>query len=114
MATLTVLDLSSNRTDQEITLVAADAAGDKFVNTGVEYVMVSNTGLSSCVLTVSTDVVTDGIILADKTITLAAGEKYVLGPWPTATYNDSDNYVNLSYADETDIEVQALKFGRTS
>ena len=46
--------------------------------------------------------------MADKTITIPAGERHLIGPFPTTVYNDGDAKVALAYEDHTDIEVAII------
>lgn len=94
MATLTVK--SSARAANALTMVVPSGS-DKFPNTGREMVLVDNSA-SSDALTISipTPQTVDGLAVGDRTIVVPAGEKHLLGPFPSATYRDSDGFVTLT------------------
>lgn len=72
--------------------------------------MIENTGVGSVTLTVEVNKTLDNddLTVPDREVTIGAGERHVLGPWPTGLYNDGDDKVQLSYGDETDIEVAVV------
>ena len=90
--------------------VAASAGGDAFLNTGRELLVVEHTngGGSDVTLTVTTTQTIDGEAVDDKTITIGAGERHLIGPFPTNIYNDQDGKVQLGWSSETDIEVAVI------
>jgi len=91
--------------------VAADAAGNYFVNTGVELIYIFNGDSASTVLTAVTQKTVDGLAVTDLTATIAAGERRVLGPFPTDVYNDASNYCQLTFSSVTSLTVLAFKSG---
>lgn len=99
------------RSANPITFSAASAGGDKFANTGKEYVIVRNGSGSPVTLTVTTPATNDGLAIADRTIEVAAGATHFLGPWPTGLYNDGDGMVNLSWSLETDMTLAVIRIG---
>ena len=108
MATITAV--SPDRAANSFTFDAAASGGDDFVNTGTELLLIKHTnGAGSAVtLTIVTTREVDGQSVADKEITIGAGETHLLGPFPTGIYNDPDEKVSFSYDDETDIEVAVI------
>lgn len=109
MATLSAIE-PSGRTASAFAFTAADSEGDDFVNDGDVLLMVCHTngGGSSVTLTVTTVMEIDDEEVADKTITIAAGENHLLGPFPRNIYNDTDGAVALSWSAATDIEVALI------
>ncbi len=108
MATLTAV--SPARAANAFSMQAAAAGGDDFVNSGSELLLIEHTDeLGSDVdLTIVTQQTVDGEDVADKVITIPAGTLHLLGPFPRAIYNDGDDKVQLTYSDETDVEVGVL------
>jgi len=108
MATLT--PVAPDRAANQIAGQAAAAGGDDFVNDGKKLLLIEHTnGVGSDVdLTVTTTKTVDGEAVADKTITIPAGERHLIGPFPTTVYNDGDAKVALAYEDHTDIEVAII------
>lgn len=92
---------------------AASAGGDTFANSGTEMLVVEHTnGAGADVdVTITTHKTVDTAELAvgDLVVTVPAGERHLLGPFPRGIYNDGDGNVSVGYSDETDIEVAVLK-----
>lgn len=109
MAALT--PVTKKVTANATTFAAGESGGDKFANpSGSALLFVSHTngGGSTVTLTITTSQTIEGLALADRTVAIGAGEFHVLGPFPKNTYNDVDGNVNISYSDETDIEVAVV------
>lgn len=106
MATLTVQAIS--RAGLEPTLQAAASGGDQFANTGREFVRIDNGGGSAVTVTVTTPQTVDGLAVADRTVSVPAGETRLVGPFPTANYNDASGRVQLAYSGVTSVTVAAL------
>lgn len=106
MATLTVQ--TTDRDGAEAALAAAASGGDEFANTGQELLLVNNGSGAPITVTIVTQQSVDGLAVADKTVAVAAGELWVVGPFPTPIYNDGDNLVQLTYSTETDLTVGVL------
>jgi len=83
-----------------------------FDNTGRELLEVTHTNGagSSLDLTITTTKTIDGEAVADKVLTITKGAKYLIGPFPTAIYNNEDDQVDLhlgtGYAD---VELQVIR-----
>jgi hypothetical protein len=71
---------------------------ETFVNTGVEFLWVQhdNGGGSDSDLTIVTTKTIDGEAVADKVVTITKGEMFLVGPFPTAIYNDANGEVNIT------------------
>jgi hypothetical protein len=110
MATLDVTDIA--RTGVELSGSAAASGGDQFTNTGSEFVAVTNGQGDALVVTITTPNTVDDLAIADRTVTIGAGETYLIGPFSRANYNDSSGYVQLSYDDETSVTVQVFRLTR--
>ena len=74
--------------------VAATAAdGDKFKNTGAEFLHIVNGSGTACVVTVLTPAKVSGLDIENKAISIPAGEEKMIGPFQPGLYN------NMSGAD---------------
>ena len=111
MATLT--PVAPARQANPIPGQAADVGGDDFANDGKKLLLIEHTnGAGSDVdLTITTTKTVDGEDVADKTITVPAGERHLFGPFPTSVYNDGEGKTSLSYSSATDIEVAVIDLG---
>lgn len=81
-------------------VVAAAAAGDAFANDGRTLVALYNNHVSAD-RTVSFDIQkdVDGQDPPSITVTVGAGETYLVGPFPTGIYNDANGRVQMTYSD---------------
>lgn len=87
MATLTVVNMV--RTGVDMAGVAADVAGDEWVNTGQEMVEIKNGSGSPITVTLDIKPTVDAATVNDPTVTIAAGATKAMGTFPTGWYNDS-------------------------
>lgn len=90
--------------------VIAAADGISFSNTGKEFLYLHNTHSSDVVVTIQTGKTVDGLAVTDRTITLqeedTEGDTVLIGPFPTADYNQS---TGLVYVDvDTDAVINAI------
>ena len=93
------------------TYASAASGGDAFVNTGVEFIHIKNGDVSAKTLTIVTQATVDSQAVADRTVSIPAGEERLVGPFPGSTYNDSDVKVQLTYSDVTSVTIAVLKPG---
>lgn len=79
-------------------LVAADVGGDKFVNTGKEFINVLNG--SGAPITVTLDIrnTVDAQVVTDRAISVPAGGTKFIGPIPPTIYNDANGEVDITYS----------------
>ena len=111
MANLTATE--SSRSAATITPDTPEIGGDQFANTGFELLLVRHTngGGSAATLTVPIQKQIDSEDVADKTISIGAGETHLVGPFPREFYNDADGNVQLQWSSVTDLEVILLRKG---
>jgi len=88
--------------------VAASTGGDTFQNSGRQLLIVANGSDSSMDLTIATSATIDGQAVADRTISIPAGESRIIGPFQPGIYNDTGGAVELTYSDETDVTVYVV------
>jgi hypothetical protein len=98
MALLTVNEIT--RDGVLYAVVAAAAGGDAFANDGRTLLAVYNSHVSAA-RTVSIDIqkTVDQQDPPSRTVTLAAGQTKLIGPFPTGIYNDPNGRVLLTYSD---------------
>jgi len=108
MATLTAV--APARAANPIPGTPADPGGDVFANDGRKLLLVEHTNGAGSDVTLSVAITkdVDGVSVGTKDITIAAGTRHLLGPFPTDIYNDADGQVSLTYSDATDIEVAVI------
>lgn len=101
MANLTTVVLS--RTAAQPTPATVAVGGDAFTNTGKEYLSFLYTTGTDITLTIPTVVTPDGLTAPNRTVTIVshATKRTIIGPFPTATYNDSNGRVNMTYSGGT-------------
>lgn len=112
MATLTVNVLTED--DDNISLVAADVAGDEYANSNRTFLYVDNQDASSTNVTITVQTTTvevsgfGTLTKADKVVAVPAGEQRWIGPVPAA-YDDASKNVQVSYSSVTSLSVAAVK-----
>jgi len=106
MATLT--PVAPAREANPLAGQAAAAGGDDFLNDGEKLLVIENDDVDSMDLTITTTKTVDGEAVADKVITIGAGERHLVGPFPPQVYNDGDGKVALAYTDETGVTVAVI------
>ena len=109
MATLAVTSIS--RSGIDLTLAAAAAGGDEFPNDGQTFVVIHNAhGSAARTITFVTPQTIDGLAVADRTVTVNAGVRKLVGPFQTGAYNNANDRVGMTYSDSgADINVAAFK-----
>lgn len=70
-------------------------------NTGRSFIEVENTDASAHTVTVVTSATVDDLDVADRTVSVPAGQKRYIGPFPITTYNQTDGSVNIDVDDAT-------------
>lgn len=101
--TQTPQSLSSNGVTP--TMVAADATGHKFRNTGKEFLLVYNAHATVARIVTVTPVTTErpssavfpSLTVPNIAVSIPALTRVLIGPFPSA-YNDADGNVNLAFS----------------
>lgn len=109
---LTVNRIGKDRKIEDVSFETADQANNnKFVNTGKELVFVKNGHVSSLDVVVECQGCTHNLV-ADDTISTAAGEESVGGPYDPGVWNDANGEVILTIADDGSdtLELLVVKF----
>lgn len=91
--------------------VAAAGGGDSFANTGVELLYISNAGVGAITLTLDIQQSVDGQAVTDRTVSIASGARQIVGPFPSAVYNDANSRMNVGYSGVVSVTVMAFKAG---
>jgi hypothetical protein len=55
----------------------------------------------------------DGLAVADRAVAIPAGEERLIGPFPSAIYDDGNGKVQLTYDAVTSMTIAALRLGST-
>ena len=73
--------------------------------------MVKNGSGSSITLTLNygTGGTIDGQTLANRTVTIVAGDTIIVGPFPTVLYQDSTGNVSVTYSAVTSVTVLVIQ-----
>jgi len=90
-------------------LVAAEAGGDEFVNSGRDFIHVKNSGAETTVI-VNSQVNCNQGVDHDETITipLTTGWK-MIGPFPKDRFNDTAGKVQITYGDHTNLTIGIVR-----
>ncbi|MBN9393437.1 MAG: hypothetical protein J0I20_35730 [Chloroflexi bacterium] len=92
------------------TYSAPDASnGETIPNDGKTILHIKNTNGTPLTVTIATPGTVDGLAVADRTVTVPAttGDRFI-GPFPTGTYNQPGNVLNVDYSSATGATVAAL------
>lgn len=111
MATLTVTTVGRAGAQIDALAVAAASGGDKFPNTGSEFLWIKNASVADITLTIAVVATVDTLAATNRTVTLTAAKSYLIGPFPPAIYNDSDGRVSLTYSGVTTLTLAPFRLG---
>lgn len=94
--------------------LTAASTSDKFANTGKQYLLVNNGAVGAKVLTFNTPIVKSDnagdLTVANPTVSVPAGESWLIGPFKPSLYNDSTSYVTVTVGDATSLSYKVLQF----
>jgi len=111
MAQLTIQTIARTGINLTDLAVAADAAGDKWANSGQEFIAVINSGGSAVTVTLNFAATLDGQSATNRTVSVPAGKTMFIGPFPQSLYNDSAGNAEIDYSAVTSVKVSAFKQG---
>lgn len=86
----------------------ANAAGNSYRLASGTVAHIKNAGASDCTVTVETPMTVDGLAVADRSITVAAGTDRFIGLGTTAAYRQSGGTVFIDYDQVTSVTVAVL------
>src|SRR4051812_41088866 len=89
--------------------LSAASTSDKFANTGKQFLLVNNGAIGAKVLTFVSAATLDGLAVADPTVSVPAGESWLIGPFKPSVFNDSDGYVTVTVPDATDVTYKMVQ-----
>jgi hypothetical protein len=112
--TLTVADIAITGLNPAGTLPTV-TDGDKFINTGKEFLQVVNDSGGSINVTISSyptnpqSTPPSGLTVGDQVVAVPAGQSKLIGPFPPSIYSDTSNYAHVVCSAVTDILIKALR-----
>lgn len=120
MARLTLSPSRMSSGGLAVSAGAVNADGYALPNDGSVFLLVRNTNGASagCDVIFRAEETLDGLVLPDKTVTVAASEEYLFGPFDRLVYNRTDDQtdagtVHIDFSGATaDLEIQAFRFPR--
>ena len=107
MATLSIETI--DRDGLAPSLVAAAVGGDKFANTGEQFLYIDNADVGAAIVTIVTPQTVDTLAVTDRAVSVPAGTFKLIGPFPPSTYNDGSDDVSLTYDQVTSLTVGILR-----
>ena len=107
MATLAVQTLA--KTGTQLTENACAGAGDEFANDGKTILWFKNSNASTRTLTLVTQATTDGLAVADRTVTLLGTDDTQVSDLDRQVYNDTNGRVQMTYSTEVGLTVAVFK-----
>jgi hypothetical protein len=112
MAVQTIHLTSRAGLDLDATAIAADAGlTESWPGSGAEFLYVNNGGTGALTVTLTIPVQVDGQSVASKTVSVPAGARWLIGPFPPTSYNDSSRNVHISWSTATSVKVAVLRVG---
>ena len=98
------------------TYVAADATdGHEFTGSQNEVIHVKNANASAVTMTIITNMTQDGLAVADKTISIPAGEERICGAWLSSVYHGSSaSLVQFDFSIDPSITFSVFKINTSS
>jgi len=96
------------RTGIEPTYEAANADGEQISNNGRMFIHVKNGSGSSINVTAVTPGTVDDLAISDLVVAVPAGEERMIGEFPPAYYNQSDDTVDINFSSVTTITIAAF------
>lgn len=104
MATLTVQDVDLDGEDADY--VSAAGGGDQFANDGKTFLHIKNTNGATRTVTVNSQKACDQGFDHDVAVVVPATTgDMMIGPFPTARFNDASGFVQLTYSAVTGVTV---------
>ena len=83
--------------------------GHSVQNNGRVFIHVKNGDSSSKTITIQTPGTVDGLAVADRDVSIPAGEERMIGPFPPGQYNQSDGDIYVDYSATTSVTIAALR-----
>ncbi len=82
----------------------------KVRNDGKVFLHFKKTGAGDCTVTITTPGTSQGLAIADQTVTVAAttGDKFV-GPLPASLFNDASSDVSFSISDTVGLSIAVIR-----
>lgn len=92
------------------TLVAAEAGGDEFVNSGRDFIHIKNTNAAAIDVTINSQTDCNQGVDHDAVVNIPAttGEKFI-GPFPKDRFDDAANKVQITYSAVTDVTIGIVR-----
>ncbi len=78
-------------------------------NDGRTFLHVVNGGGSADVVTIVSQSVDDGLAVADRTVSVPAGEERMIGPFLKRVYNDASGLINVTHSFITSVTHGAFR-----
>jgi len=93
------------------TLAAATVTGDVLPNTGKEFITINNGSGTTLTVTLpfASTVNVDTVDPTDRTVSILAGARKIMGPFPPSLYSNASGQVAINYSAVTDVTVGAFK-----
>lgn len=91
-------------------LVAAEAGGDDFVNSGRDFIHIKNGDASPMDVTINSQVDCNQGVDHDISVTIPAstGEKFI-GPFPKDRFNDTAGKIQITYSAVTSVTIGIVR-----
>lgn len=110
MARINIAVADSSQAGTTVTYVGADAVnGMEFFNTGEELLRVKNADVAGKSVTIASPGACNQGFNHDLVVVVDASTEKVIGPFPTARFNQATNKVNVDFSAATSVTVAVTK-----
>lgn len=89
----------------------AQVEGHYFANNGGTIVMVTNSSNAAITVTVASQLVVDGLAVADLEVDVDPDETKIIPPLNPTIFNDADGYAHMAFSAVTDVAVSIISLG---
>lgn len=87
--------------DTDLTYQSVWVGGDTLENNGKTILIFKNSSGSSCTATLDTPATTQGLAIANPTVTVTSSADQVIGPFDPAIFNTAGGVINITYSGST-------------
>lgn len=100
---------SANSGINPLSYEAANVDGNSVVNNGRRIAVVVNNDTAAHTVTQITGGTASGLDVTDPTVSIAAGDTAILGPWPPIYHQPDSNEVWLDYDAVTSVDIAVVE-----
>jgi hypothetical protein len=113
MSTLTITECARTGLALALSGGTAAAAGDQWLNTGHEVLVITNGDATPHNVSVTVQAEPDDLEVTERQVSVVNATTKIIGPFPINVYNDVGGYAQIVYAATTSMKVQVVRIPLT-